>query len=168
MTIAQHLKLEERLVPHLVNAVMTTFKAMTEHAVEVGDVTWTRYPISKSFLSGHIGLIQDEAEGVLTCGFKEETVFYVIEKMFGLSFDEINKTVLSAVGEFTNLIYAPLKKVLNEQLGYDFKMAMPMVVVGADHAVFDIYQDGSLGYLTIPFSLDGRELFVQLMVRTNK
>lgn len=123
--------------------VQQVFKSFFNEAVELEEQKVTSYHMSESDVSGIVGMVQVRMEGNLAICFPATTIFSLLERIYRKPFSELNAIVQDGVGELTNNIYCHIKKQLNER-GYDFQMAIPSVIVGSNHKVYQSHQGKSL------------------------
>ena len=84
-------------------------------------------------ISGLIG-IAGEAVGSVVLSFPESTALKVVSNFIGEEVTEVNRDVLDAIGELTNIIAGGAKKIFSEH-GHHFKISIPNVVHGKDHKI---------------------------------
>lgn len=113
--------------------------------VAMGDVT------------GIIGMISDQAKGSLSITFEKELAFEVMQRMLGEKPTVINNDVTDMVGEITNMVTGGAKAQL-EGKGYNFDMATPAVVSGANHTITH-KADGPV--IIMPFNADAGRCFIE-------
>lgn len=111
-------------------------------------------------VSGIMALERDQIEGSLVLSFPKETIFFILGRVYGQDFLDVDASVQDAVGEFTNIIYGGVKLGL-KKAGHDFKMALPSVVIGDKHRVLGSAVSGSL---TLPFDLGGHPFHVSIQL----
>ncbi len=154
----QVLELNEGLVKEINFGVYSTFTSMfglkpnpEMHFIE-------QECVAKGDVSGIVGLTQDRVEGALIVSFPQETIFHILGKMYKKEFTEIDKSVKAGVGELTNIIFGVVKTNLNKN-GFGFKMAIPNVIIGAQHTSA-ITNPGMT--LVIPFQTESGPFSVRL------
>jgi chemotaxis protein CheX len=154
----QPLELNEDLVKEISFGVHSTFTSMfglrPTPAVHVLENECT----VKGDISGIIGLYQDHVEGALIVSFPLQTIFAILGKMYKREFTEVDKSVRSGVGELTNIIYGVMKTNLNKS-GHGFKMAIPNVIIGSQHAIAATNPGTTL---VVPFETDSGSFTVLL------
>lgn len=147
---APHLLLDENLARICINAVQKAFSTLFSVTPMPGAVTLEKDYTAEGDVSGLLGMIQDEVEATLVLSFRTETIAALLGRMYGKTFDGIDKSIRDGVGELTNIIYALTKKDLNDR-GHSFTMSIPSVIIGKDHSIFNIH-DGK--NMVIPFTVD--------------
>lgn len=162
MSIPQ-LVLDETLVKCAVDGVVNAFSNLFGVTPKVGAHSVRNDFVSQGDISGILGMIQERIEATLVVSFQKNTIFSLLEKMYGNPFKEMDNSVKQGVGELTNIIYAGMKKDLNEK-GHKFKMSIPTVVIGANHSVYNIHNGKTL---IIPFGTDSGDFFVEITLQTS-
>ena len=105
-------------------------------------------------IAGVLRIIAPPLTGRLIVSYESQAIFKVVENMFGEKPTEINSDVSDVVGELTNQIYGQAKTTLSD-LGYQFGMSIPKVIVGA----LDVRNPRYFASLVIPFSLSNKTTF---------
>ncbi|MCB0364686.1 MAG: chemotaxis protein CheX [Bdellovibrionaceae bacterium] len=142
--------------------VRDVFLSMFNLEAKTGEHRFERDHVDQGDVSGTVGMVQQEMEGTLTVSFPKQTIFNILRDIYGRDFEEVDQTVKEGVGELTNVIYSMVKRGLNE-LGYDFKMAIPDIVVGENHQIFKV-QVGQT--LVLPFQLGEEKFEVSITIRS--
>jgi CheY-specific phosphatase CheX len=158
-TQPQTLKLNDDLAKEIIFGVHSTFTSMfglrptaEVHSVEnqcsvTGDI------------SGIIGLSQGRIEGALIVSFPLHTIFAILGKMYKKEFTGIDKSVRAGVGELTNIIYGVMKTNLNKN-GFEFRMALPNVIIGDQQHTAAANNQGAT--LVLPFQTEAGSFTVLL------
>ena len=84
--------------------------------------------------------------------------------MVGQEATELDEDVRDAVGEIANMIAGGAKATLSKD-GYNFRIAIPSIVVGAGHT---IEHKGKGPCLVVPFDLDGETFWLEVSFDTTK
>ncbi len=108
-------------------------------------------------ISGVIGLA-GEAVGSVAVTFPENLALKVYEAMVGEEARGLNDDVRDAVGEIANMIAGGAKAALTKE-GYQFRIAIPTIVVGKNHT---IEHKGQGPCLVVPFEMDGETFWVEV------
>lgn len=116
--------------------------------------------MARGEIAGLVGMVAGKMKGNLTLSFEKDCAFEILKNMLGEEYSEINESVCDVVGELTNMIYGRAKCTLNE-MGYDFQMAIPTVVIGN----FIIAQYHAGATLVIPFETKHGRLFIEITVQ---
>jgi chemotaxis protein CheX len=112
-------------------------------------------------VSGIIGMTGD-AIGSLALTFSEKCIIYIVDKMLGEAHKEINKEVLDAVGELTNMISGASRKLM-EKDGLTVFAAIPTIVYGKAHTVRHVIKGPSI---VIPFQTDGGTFVIDVCLQS--
>jgi chemotaxis protein CheX len=100
-------------------------------------------------VSGIIGMTGD-AIGSLALTFNEQCIIFIVSKMLGETHTEMNKEVLDAVGELTNMISGAARKLMEKDNLTVFG-AIPSIVFGRSHTVRHVLKGPSI---VIPFQTE--------------
>lgn len=113
-------------------------------------------------ISGIIGMTGD-ATGSLAMSFSESCIIGIVEKMLGEKYTEMNRAVLDAVGELTNMISGSARKLMEKE---DLKVvaAIPTIVFGRAHSVRHVIKGPSI---VIPFKTDFGEFVIDVCLKSN-
>ena len=90
----------------------------------------------------------EDVTGNMMISFDEPSILSIVSLMLMEEFIEINKDVVDAVGEITNMICGATKSLLSEQ-GITINMASPLVVVGKN---MELTQRTKTPVVIIPFT----------------
>lgn len=112
-------------------------------------------------VSGLIGMVSPETKGSLSITFDSPLALATMKGMVGEAPDEVNDEITDLVGEITNMVTGGAKRMLSEK-GFEFDMATPIVVSGANHTIHHkskgpvviIALKGEAGKAYIEFSFD--------------
>lgn len=113
-------------------------------------------------ISGIIGMTGD-ATGSLALSFKEACIIGVVGKMLGETHTEMNRAVLDAVGELTNMISGASRKLMEKD---DLKVfaAIPTIVFGRAHSVRHVIKGPSI---VIPFHTEFGEFVIDVCLKSS-
>ena len=113
-------------------------------------------------ISGIIGMTGD-ATGSLAMSFSEECIINIVAKMIGEKHTEIDRAVLDAVGELTNMISGSSRKLMEKD---DLKVfaAIPTIVFGRAHTVHHVIKSPSI---VIPFQTEAGEFVIDVCLKSN-
>lgn len=154
------LELNATLAAEIIRGVQETMTAMAGVKPQPGSLRIERNCEVEGDISGIINVVQETVDGTLIVSFPKETIFFILEKLFRRPFTEMDRPVKEGVGEFTNIIYGVIKKNLN-QAGFNFKMALPTVVLGLKHVVTSAKGDETM---IVPFSIEEKPFSVMLTI----
>ena len=153
--------LGDRLAKEIDYGVHATLSSMFGLKPQVGVFTLVDECTVKGDVSGIVTLTQEKIEGTLIVTFPKATIFGILAKMYRKPFTEVNQSVKLGVGELTNIIYGVVKANLNKD-GFQFKMAVPSVVIGDQHTVIP-FDSGPT--MVVPFSSEVGTFHVLLSFR---
>lgn len=100
-------------------------------------------------VTGLIGLAGENCAGNMVISFDEKAILAIVGKMLGEEIPGINKDVVDAVGELTNMISGGAKSELAE-MGYVIRMSIPVMIVGRE---LELSQLTKRPVLAIPMSI---------------
>lgn len=90
--------------------------------------------IARGEVSGIIGMVGPQVKGSMAITFDRELAFSIMRNMLGDDADTLDDQVRDMVGEMTNMICGGAKNQLADR-GYEFEMAIPVIVSGKDHSI---------------------------------
>lgn len=113
-------------------------------------------------VSGIIGMTGD-ATGSLAMSFSESCIINIVSKMLGETVTEINREVLDAVGELTNMISGSSRKLMEKD---DLKVfaAIPTIVFGRAHTLYHVIKGPSI---VIPFETEAGQFVIDVCLKSN-
>jgi chemotaxis protein CheX len=155
--------LDKRLINAFIEGVVKTLSTMASTEVTTGKASIEAQFSAKGEIAGMVGMVAGPMKGIMTISYPKAGIIKILENMLGETYTEINAEVKDAVGELTNMIYGSAKTSLNN-LGYNFEMAIPSVIIGA----FEISKLHNGATLIIPFNLKTGDVFyVEITVQPN-
>jgi len=98
-----------------------------------------------------------QTKGSFAITFTEKAIFEIAAKMLGNHPPRQGDSVTDLVGKTINMVTGGAK-ALFEQKGYDFDMAIPMMVAGKNHRI--VYKSSG-SKLILPFSTESGEFCVE-------
>lgn len=113
--------------------------------------------VARGDISGVIGLA-GEATGSVAITFPARLALAIYEGMVGEKAVELHEGVRDAVGEIANMVAGGAKAQLSK-LGFDFRIAIPSIIVGAGHT---IEHRSRAPCLVVPFGLDGDTFWLEV------
>jgi chemotaxis protein CheX len=113
-------------------------------------------------ISGIIGLA-GQAKGAVVVSFPFSLGKKVFEAMTGESVEIDDPGITDAVGEMANMIAGGAKGSLTE-MGMDFRISVPSVVVGKEHS---ISHKSDAPCLVIPFQYGSETFWLQVSMKLN-
>ena len=114
--------------------------------------------VSMGDVSGLIGMVGPKTKGSLSITFEKSLALRIMQRMLGEKLKEIDEDVIDMVGEITNMVSGGAKKELSRK-DYEFDMATPMIVSGANHTIDHIHE-GLV--IIIPFGSDSGKAFIEI------
>jgi chemotaxis protein CheX len=112
-------------------------------------------------ISGIIGMTGD-AVGSLALTFNEECILDIVDRMLGEKHTEINRAVLDAVGELTNMISGASRKMM-EKDNLKVFAAIPTIVFGKAHTVRHIIKGPSI---VLPFTTEKGQFVIDVCLKS--
>jgi chemotaxis protein CheX len=129
------IKLDETLIREITNGVDRTFSNLFGISPKAEPYEMLRdCSHLTGDISGIVTAIQEDFSGSLVVSFPKATIYNLLEKIYGRSFDSVNDSVRGGVGELTNIIYGVIKANLHER-GLELRMCIPHIIVGDGHSV---------------------------------
>ncbi len=153
--------LDEEIAKTAIDCFQKAFATMFGTIVKPEDHRFVEEFTSTGDISGIIGMAQEQTEGNLIVSFSREAIFSLMERIYGKKFTDIDSSVRQGVGELTNIIYSMIKKSLNDR-GYQFRMAIPTIVLGRGHSIINLHQGKTL---VIPFVMQGSSFHVEIALQ---
>ena len=132
------------------NAATNVIQTMAFTKVIPGKPALKTNNLSYGVVTGIIGLASDRLKGNMLLSFDQSAILAIVSKMLDEQFTEVNKDVVDAVGELTNMISGGAKKELSEK-GFTFDMAVPVVITGEG---VEISQLSKKPTIQIPFETE--------------
>jgi chemotaxis protein CheX len=145
------------------NGTLEVLKTMASFQPVPGKPYVKKDNLAHGDVSGIIGITGDTI-GSLAISFSETCICNIVGRMLGETFTNINRDVLDAVGELTNMISGVSRTHL-EKKGMTVFAAIPSVVMGMNHTIDHILKSPSI---IIPFSSPNGPFFVDICIRTAK
>ncbi|MFB3924517.1 MAG: chemotaxis protein CheX [Syntrophales bacterium] len=133
---------------------------MASIRVSAGKPYLKKSDIAPGDVSGIIGITGD-AIGSLAISFSEACICDIVSCMLGEIHKEVNRDVIDAAGELTNMVSGAARSRLEKQ-GLALYAAIPTVVFGKGHTVRHILDDPGI---IIPFATDRGSFYVDICLR---
>ena len=111
-------------------ATQTVFKTMLGISADMGKPILKTINSASGDVTGVMGLVGDK-KGTVAISLRERGAKFVYKTLVGEECESINKDVVDAIGEITNIISGQARKEF-EKNGINLSAAMPMVIVGKD------------------------------------
>ena len=112
-------------------------------------------------VSGTIAVSSPYFSGSIALSFNEEVYQGIVAQMLEENVANIDFESDDAAAEILNVIYGKSKAVLNNR-GYSLKRAIPSVMKGKNHR---IYQKTTIPTLIVPFNSQSGEFYIQICVK---
>lgn len=109
-------------------------------------------------VTGIIGMAGEQVKGSFAVSFSEPFILAITQRMLGEEVTSVDETVTDMVGELTNMATGGAKALLAEQ-GFDFDMAIPVVISGKEHK---IEHSASGPTIVVPFTTDVGDFFIEV------
>ncbi|MDI3323027.1 chemotaxis protein CheX [Pontibacterium granulatum] len=109
-------------------------------------------------VTGIIGMAGEQLKGSFAVSFSEPVIYAITKRMLGEEVATVNETVTDMVGELTNMATGGAKALLAEK-GFDFDMAVPVMVSGKEHK---IEHSSSGPTIILPFETDYGDFFIEI------
>lgn len=113
-------------------------------------------------ISGIIGMTGD-AIGSLALSFSEACILGIVGRMLDEKHSEVNKVVIDAVGELTNVISGAARKMMEKE-NLKVMAAIPTIVFGRAHTVRHVIKGPSI---VIPFSTECGDFVIDVCLKSN-
>lgn len=80
--------------------------------------------------------MQKNFEGTLSISFNRESAIQLFQVIYQEEINSVDDNrVVEGIAELANIIHGMVKENLNLR-GYDYKMCLPVVIIGKNHAIF--------------------------------
>jgi chemotaxis protein CheX len=153
--------MDSKILRPFINAAKAVIETSTSEKVLPGDPFTKQDNKSWGYITGVIGLSCEQCSGNMLISFGKESALKIVSKMIFEDMKEINKDVIDAIGEITNMVVGNAKREFSET-GYIFNMALPIVFVGEN---VQINQINSGPTITIPFNSPLGEFAVEVNLK---
>ncbi|SDN24337.1 chemotaxis protein CheX [Desulfonauticus submarinus] len=150
----------KQVVKKVVDAVTNVLGTMAMVEVKVGKPYLKKENSAHGDISGIIGFSSPNGKnkGSMSVTFTEQSALGVIGQMLGEEFTELNKDVIDAVGELTNMISGQARRGMDE-IGMTFEAGIPSVVTGKNHSISHV---SNSAILAIPFESQFGPIIVEI------
>jgi chemotaxis protein CheX len=112
-----------------IKAATNVIETMAFTKAEAGKPTLKQDNKTFGVVTGIIGMTGDSVGGNLILSFDEPSILAIVSKMLMETFSTVNKDVVDAVGELTNMICGGVKSDFSE-MGLNIGMATPVMLQG--------------------------------------
>ncbi len=135
-------------------------RKMASVSITAGKPYLKRSDVAPGDVSGIIGITGD-AVGSLAISFSEACICAIVSGMLGERYNEVNRDVIDAVGELTNMISGAARSRLEKE-GLSLYAAIPSVVFGKGHTLRHILNDPGI---IIPFATERGSFYVDICLQ---
>lgn len=149
--------MDVKLINPFINATLHVLETMASTKPEAGKPYLKKDEVARGDVTGIIGLT-GEVNGTISVSFTENSILFIVSRMFGEEMKELNEEIKDAVGEITNMISGQARKEL-EELGRSLKAAIPTVIMGKNHSISHI---SSSPIIAIPFGTDNGDFTIEV------
>lgn len=143
-----HALTDKEFINAFIQAVINTHKITATVDVMPSKPVITPTIQKHGEITGFVGIVSNDSKWILSISFSKESACWIYNNMFGENKADIDNEVSDLVGEITNQVYCGAKILLNQR-GYAFEMALPTVISGD----FRTRHHGAGVTLCIPFHL---------------
>ena len=160
------LVLDADLAALLSDKIQFLFQSTFNFKTQVGDYKISSPYSSDGDIYACVTMVQKDIEGTLIMSFTKEVALNLASEVYRRNISEVDDTVRDAVGEISNIIYASVKKVLNEKKGHSFQLSIPKVFLKNDLKNQASFIGRTL-VIPINLSLGAFEVFITIEKNTN-
>lgn len=109
-------------------------------------------------VTGIIDLVSEQKKGSIAISFSKPVALEIARRMLGVENEVSEDEIVDLVGEITNMMAGGAKAKLHE-LGYDFDMTIPHVVVDLENTLGNQAKGPTI---ILPFTTDTGKFYVEL------
>ena len=122
--------MDVKFINPFLTATKNVIKTMANIDFKSGELRLKQGNKTYGAVTGIIGMASEHVSGNLTVSFQKDCILYIVSKMFLEDMkDEVDRDVVDAVGEITNIICGGAKAKLSEQ-NIKFDLATPTIIKG--------------------------------------
>ncbi|SJZ30719.1 chemotaxis protein CheX [Selenihalanaerobacter shriftii] len=103
--------------------------------------------------------VTGDLKGSILFSFTEDMALEIVKKMSGMEMDELDKFVMSAIGELANIISGKAMTNLHDG-DYTCDIAPPQVIIGTDQTI----SMGSKKILSVPLNTEIGEFEINISI----
>ena len=150
----------QQIIQTFTDAVVSVVETMAGVKIESGKAFIKNAPTAKGDISGVIGMSSSNGSGrgSMSLTFTNASALGIAGSMLGEELVEVNKDVVDAVGEMTNMVCGQGRKGMAE-FGLVYSGAIPTVVAGSGHTIRHV---SSTSVLAVPFSTEFGPVTVEI------
>lgn len=139
-------------------SLLNVLKTMASTTLKPGKPALKQTSTAQGDVSGLIGMVGPSTKGSLSISFEESLALKIMMRMLGEAPTTIDDEVTDMVGEITNMVTGSAKNILGDK-GYDFDMATPVVVSGANHSITHLTNGTKI---MIPFTSEDGNAVIEI------
>lgn len=114
--------------------------------------------------TGVVGLAGDGAKGSFAVSFSQSCIERIVRNMLGDEIEDMEQDMRDAVGELANMISGGARAEL-EQKGHSFDMAVPTLIAGKGHRIFQLTD---MPVLVVPFNTEAGPFTVEVCLQSGR
>jgi chemotaxis protein CheX len=155
--------MDKDFVNAFVQAVINTHKITANVDIIVGKPKVLPKAEKHGQISGFVGIVSADSKWILSLSYDTAAAIKIYDSLFGEKKTDLDNDISDLIGEITNQVYGGAKLMLNQR-GFSFEMALPTVVAGD----FRTHHHGAGATLSIPFSLKDSDSSIQVDITLEK
>lgn len=152
------------IINPFINATMNVVATMAGIQPKPGKPSLKKASASSMDYTGMVGLAGDSAKGSFAVCFSQACIEQIVRGMLGDEIEDLEQDIKDAVGEISNMISGGARAEL-EQKGYNFEMAVPTMITGKGHQIFQLTDTP---VLMVPFSTDSGPFTVEVCLKSTR
>lgn len=149
--------MEQTFNQPFISSALNVIATMSSLPVAVGESRMGVAGAKFGCITGIIGMSSAELSGNMLIRFEEAAILQIVNTMLREQFTHVNKDIIDAVGEITNMVVGGAKMEL-AKLGHIFDMASPAVVEGNQVHMVQSAPDSAL---LLPFSVPQGKFMIE-------
>jgi chemotaxis protein CheX len=158
-----HALTDKEFINAFIQAVINTHKITAMVDVVPGKPSISQTIVKHGEVTGFVGIVSNDMKWILSISYEKATACSIYNNMFGENKADLDNEVSDLVGEITNQVYCGAKILLNQR-GYAFEMALPTVISGD----FRTRHHGAGVTLSIPFHIGDQKDSVYIDITVEK
>lgn len=116
----------------------------------------------KTQITSILGVHSSHFDGLFSVHFSEKVLEKVMVRLLGDYSEKDERVYMSMVGELTNIIFGVAKRILNNEKGHDFQMAIPKLFKG--DALY-VHKSAGLDHYQAYYEMDGEIFEISLSIQ---
>ena len=150
--------LQKEVINPFLESVSNVLVTMATLDVSSGKIGLKQGSAPAPDITGYLTMNSPKMSGAMAISFSTPVILELTKRLLGEEVTSIDDTVVDVVGEVTNMIVGGAKRLLDE-MGYDFDMAQPLVLVGKEQ---EMKFSSDFPVITIPFTTEVGEFYVEM------